>query len=135
MHYSDRNILVLLIHNDYATELRQQVQRFKAMTKDGFDPCTIEDPLSFLLNLLPTKLPRSSRTITPWILSWCALSLGRPNLISLPLLKLRGEFAHLEWYGMLSHIACFGSNGSTKPRSNNSVSLKLQRECCKLFAT
>ncbi|EIE80997.1 hypothetical protein RO3G_05702 [Rhizopus delemar RA 99-880] len=59
----------------------------------------------------------------------------RPNLISLPLLKLRGEFAHLEWYGMLSHIACFGSNGSTKPRSNNSVSLKLQRECCKLFAT
>ena len=62
-------------------------------------------------------------------------SLGRLNLISLLLLKLRGEFAHLEWYGMLSHIACFGSNGSTKPRSNNSVSLKLQRECCKLFAT
>ncbi|EIE89331.1 hypothetical protein RO3G_14042 [Rhizopus delemar RA 99-880] len=56
------------------------------------------------------------------------------HIISLPLLKLRGEFAHLEWYGMLSHIACFGSNRSTKPRSNNSVSLKLQCECCKLFA-
>ena len=33
-------------------------------------PSTIEDPLSFLLNLLPTKLPRSSRTVTPWTLRW-----------------------------------------------------------------
>ncbi|EIE88785.1 hypothetical protein RO3G_13496 [Rhizopus delemar RA 99-880] len=36
-------------------------------------PNIIEDPLSFLLNLLPTKLPRSSRTITPWILSWLTI--------------------------------------------------------------
>jgi hypothetical protein len=31
---------------------------------------TIKDPLSFLLNLLPAKLPRSSCTVNPWILRW-----------------------------------------------------------------
>ena len=33
-------------------------------------PSIIEDPLSFLLNLLPTKFSRLSRTATPWILHW-----------------------------------------------------------------
>jgi hypothetical protein len=29
---------------------------------------TIEDPLSFLLNFLSTKIPHSNRAVTPWIL-------------------------------------------------------------------
>ncbi|KAG1154621.1 hypothetical protein G6F37_009285 [Rhizopus arrhizus] len=43
IHYPDRNILALLVHNDYATELRQQLQRFKVTIKDDFDPCTSQN--------------------------------------------------------------------------------------------
>ncbi|KAG1137714.1 hypothetical protein G6F37_007234 [Rhizopus arrhizus] len=47
IHYPDRNILTLLVHNDYAAELRQQLQRFKITIKDDFDPCSpqnLRDP-------------------------------------------------------------------------------------------
>ncbi|KAG1373108.1 hypothetical protein G6F61_010460 [Rhizopus arrhizus] len=47
IHYPDRNILALLVHNDYAAELRQQLQRFKITIKDDFDPCSpqnLRDP-------------------------------------------------------------------------------------------
>ncbi|KAG1051141.1 hypothetical protein G6F43_006638 [Rhizopus delemar] len=47
IHYPDRNILALLIHNDCTAELRQQLQRSKIITKDDFDPCSpqkIRDP-------------------------------------------------------------------------------------------
>ncbi|KAG0737600.1 hypothetical protein G6F62_009641 [Rhizopus arrhizus] len=39
IHYPDRNIVALLIHNDYEDELRQQLQRFKVTIKEGFNPC------------------------------------------------------------------------------------------------
>ncbi|EIE79539.1 hypothetical protein G6F46_010589 [Rhizopus delemar] len=40
IQYPDRNTLTLLIHNDCTAELRQQLQRSKIITKDGFDPCS-----------------------------------------------------------------------------------------------
>ncbi|KAG1067747.1 hypothetical protein G6F41_007417 [Rhizopus arrhizus] len=40
IHYPNRNILALLVHNDYAAELRQQLQRFKIAIKGDFDPCS-----------------------------------------------------------------------------------------------
>ncbi|KAG0763416.1 hypothetical protein G6F57_003087 [Rhizopus arrhizus] len=39
IHYPDRNIVALLIHNDYEDELRQQLQRFKVTIKEDFNPC------------------------------------------------------------------------------------------------
>ncbi|KAI7899791.1 uncharacterized protein BX663DRAFT_520433 [Cokeromyces recurvatus] len=33
-------------------------------------PETIEDPLSFLLNQLPTKEPVSSHSVIPWHIRW-----------------------------------------------------------------
>ncbi|ORE11371.1 hypothetical protein BCV72DRAFT_197771, partial [Rhizopus microsporus var. microsporus] len=33
-------------------------------------PQTIPDPLSFLLNMLPTRKPRSSNTTRSWIIRW-----------------------------------------------------------------
>ncbi|KAG1549096.1 hypothetical protein G6F49_009702 [Rhizopus delemar] len=38
IHYPDRNIVALLVHNDYANELRYQLKRFKVTLKDNFDP-------------------------------------------------------------------------------------------------
>ncbi|KAG1050146.1 hypothetical protein G6F43_007565 [Rhizopus delemar] len=43
IHYPDRNILALLVHNDYAAELRQQLQRFKVTIKDDFDRCSSQN--------------------------------------------------------------------------------------------
>ncbi|KAG0746026.1 hypothetical protein G6F23_003921 [Rhizopus arrhizus] len=40
IHYPNRNILALLVHNDYAAELRQQLQRFKIAIKGDFDSCS-----------------------------------------------------------------------------------------------
>ncbi|KAG1548195.1 hypothetical protein G6F49_009974 [Rhizopus delemar] len=51
-------------------------------------PSAIEDPLSFLLNILPTKLPRSSHTVTPWILRW-------PTICSI-LFKLDHLYNHID---------------------------------------
>ncbi|KAG1464647.1 hypothetical protein G6F46_002674 [Rhizopus delemar] len=42
IHYHDRNIVALLIHNDYEDELRQQLQRFKVTIKEDFNPCDHE---------------------------------------------------------------------------------------------
>lgn len=39
IHYPDRNVVALLIHNDYEDELRSQLKRFKISLKDDFDPC------------------------------------------------------------------------------------------------
>ncbi|KAG0755475.1 hypothetical protein G6F65_012278 [Rhizopus arrhizus] len=39
IHYPDRNVVALLVHNDYADELRSHLQRFKATLKDDFNPC------------------------------------------------------------------------------------------------
>ncbi|KAG1150757.1 hypothetical protein G6F37_009888 [Rhizopus arrhizus] len=47
IHYPDRNIVALLIHNDYENELRQQLQRFKVTIKEDFNPCdpqVLRDP-------------------------------------------------------------------------------------------
>jgi hypothetical protein len=44
IHYPDRNIVALLIHNDYEDELRQQLHRFKVTIKEDFNPC---DPQVF----------------------------------------------------------------------------------------
>ncbi|KAG1340913.1 hypothetical protein G6F62_005256 [Rhizopus arrhizus] len=46
-HYPDRNVVALLIHNDYEDELRSQLKRFKISLKDDFDLCdpkTLRDP-------------------------------------------------------------------------------------------
>ncbi|KAG0755808.1 hypothetical protein G6F29_010652 [Rhizopus arrhizus] len=42
IHYPDRNVVVLLVHNDYADELRSHLRKFKVTLKDDFDPC---DPM------------------------------------------------------------------------------------------
>ncbi|CEI85709.1 hypothetical protein RMCBS344292_00166 [Rhizopus microsporus] len=39
IHNPDRNIVALLVHNDYMSELRKQLGRFKVILKDNFDPC------------------------------------------------------------------------------------------------
>lgn len=39
IHYPDRNVVALLVHNDYADELRSHLQRFKVTLKDDFNPC------------------------------------------------------------------------------------------------
>ncbi|KAG1138100.1 hypothetical protein G6F37_011426 [Rhizopus arrhizus] len=39
IHYPDRNVVALLIHNDYEDELRSQLKRFKISLEDDFDPC------------------------------------------------------------------------------------------------
>ena len=47
IHYPDRNIVTLLVHNDYVSELRKQLGRFKVTPKDDFDPCdpkVLRDP-------------------------------------------------------------------------------------------
>ncbi|EIE89350.1 hypothetical protein RO3G_14061 [Rhizopus delemar RA 99-880] len=47
IHYPDRNIVALLIHNDYEDEIRQQLQRFKVTIKEDFNPCNpqvLRDP-------------------------------------------------------------------------------------------
>jgi hypothetical protein len=36
---NNRNIVALLIHNDYKDELQQQLQRFKVTIKEDFNPC------------------------------------------------------------------------------------------------
>ncbi|KAI7903414.1 uncharacterized protein BX663DRAFT_434110, partial [Cokeromyces recurvatus] len=33
-------------------------------------PTSIEDPLSFLLNLLPTKKPSTAHLAAPWTIRW-----------------------------------------------------------------
>ncbi|KAG1448023.1 hypothetical protein G6F46_004968 [Rhizopus delemar] len=50
IHYPDRNVVALLVHNDYANELRSQLKRFKITLKDNFDPCDpkiLRDPKYF----------------------------------------------------------------------------------------
>ncbi|KAG0735173.1 hypothetical protein G6F23_011784 [Rhizopus arrhizus] len=42
IHYPDRNVVVLLVRNDYADELRSHLRKFKVTLKDDFDPC---DPM------------------------------------------------------------------------------------------
>ncbi|CEG75664.1 hypothetical protein RMATCC62417_10672 [Rhizopus microsporus] len=45
--YPDRNIATLLVHNDYVSELRKQLGRFKVTLKDDFGPCdpkVLRDP-------------------------------------------------------------------------------------------
>ncbi|KAG1137689.1 hypothetical protein G6F37_011048 [Rhizopus arrhizus] len=47
IHYPDRNIVALLIHNDYEDELRKQLQCFKVTIKEDFNPCdpqVLRDP-------------------------------------------------------------------------------------------
>jgi ribosomal protein L37AE/L43A len=47
IHYPDRNVVALLVHNDYVSELRKQLGRFKVTLKDDFDPCdpkVLRDP-------------------------------------------------------------------------------------------
>ncbi|KAG1546448.1 hypothetical protein G6F49_010495 [Rhizopus delemar] len=39
IHYPDRNVVALLVHNDYTDELRSHLQRFKVTLKDDFNPC------------------------------------------------------------------------------------------------
>lgn len=39
IHYPNRNIVALLVHNDYADKLRSQLQQFKVTLKDDFNPC------------------------------------------------------------------------------------------------
>ncbi|KAG0950135.1 hypothetical protein G6F57_000685 [Rhizopus arrhizus] len=58
IHYPDRNILALLVHNDYAAELRQQLQRFKVTIKYDFDLCNPQN----LRNPKYANLPLEERT-------------------------------------------------------------------------
>jgi hypothetical protein len=47
IHYPDRNVVALLVHNDYADELRFHLRKFKVTLKDDFDPCNpmiLRDP-------------------------------------------------------------------------------------------
>ncbi|KAI8380241.1 hypothetical protein BD560DRAFT_323874, partial [Blakeslea trispora] len=47
IHYPARNIVALLVHNDYAPELRQRFEQFKIPLRDKFDPCdpnVVSDP-------------------------------------------------------------------------------------------
>ncbi|CEG65491.1 hypothetical protein RMATCC62417_02272 [Rhizopus microsporus] len=47
IHYPGRNVVALLVHNDYVNELRKQLERFKVTLKDDFDPCdskVLRDP-------------------------------------------------------------------------------------------
>ncbi|KAG1038955.1 hypothetical protein G6F43_012606 [Rhizopus delemar] len=39
IHYPDRNVVALLVHNDYTDEFRSHLQRFKVTPKDDFNPC------------------------------------------------------------------------------------------------
>ncbi|KAG1040046.1 hypothetical protein G6F43_012374 [Rhizopus delemar] len=39
IHYPTRNVVALLVHNDYASELKSHLQKFKVRTKDDFNPC------------------------------------------------------------------------------------------------
>ncbi|KAG0750179.1 hypothetical protein G6F57_003876 [Rhizopus arrhizus] len=39
INYLDRNVVILLVHNNYADELRSQLKKFKMTLKDEFDPC------------------------------------------------------------------------------------------------
>ncbi|CEJ03027.1 hypothetical protein RMCBS344292_17018 [Rhizopus microsporus] len=39
IHYPTRNVMALLVHNDYASELKSHLQKFKVRTKDDFNPC------------------------------------------------------------------------------------------------
>ncbi|KAG1494654.1 hypothetical protein G6F54_007726 [Rhizopus delemar] len=39
IHYPTRNVVTLLVHNDYAPELKSHLQKFKVRTKDDFNPC------------------------------------------------------------------------------------------------
>ncbi|ORE06579.1 hypothetical protein BCV72DRAFT_291643 [Rhizopus microsporus var. microsporus] len=39
IHYPTRNVVALLVHNDYASELKSHIQKFKVRTKDDFNPC------------------------------------------------------------------------------------------------
>ncbi|KAG0853219.1 hypothetical protein G6F16_007736 [Rhizopus arrhizus] len=48
IHYPDRNVVALLVHNDYADELRSHLRKFKVTLKDDFDPCDpmiLRDPI------------------------------------------------------------------------------------------
>ncbi|KAG0763645.1 hypothetical protein G6F57_007526 [Rhizopus arrhizus] len=42
IHCPNRNVVALLVHNDYADELRSHLRKFKVTLKDDFDPC---DPM------------------------------------------------------------------------------------------
>ncbi|CEI98200.1 hypothetical protein RMCBS344292_12315 [Rhizopus microsporus] len=39
IYYPGRNVVALLVHNDYVNELCKQLERFKVTLKDDFDPC------------------------------------------------------------------------------------------------
>ncbi|CEI97908.1 hypothetical protein RMCBS344292_12030 [Rhizopus microsporus] len=39
IRYPGRNIVALLVHNDYMSELHKQLGCFKVTLKDDFDPC------------------------------------------------------------------------------------------------
>ncbi len=39
IHYPARNTVALLVHNDYAPELKSHLQKFKVRIIDNFDPC------------------------------------------------------------------------------------------------
>ncbi|ORE05300.1 hypothetical protein BCV72DRAFT_331361, partial [Rhizopus microsporus var. microsporus] len=56
IHYPDRNVVALLVHNDYVNELRKQLERFKVTLKDDFGPCdpkVLRDPK--YINLSPEE--------------------------------------------------------------------------------
>ena len=47
IHYPDRNVVALLVHNDYASELKEQLSKFKINFLDQFNPLDgkiIRDP-------------------------------------------------------------------------------------------
>ncbi|KAG1422889.1 hypothetical protein G6F58_003063 [Rhizopus delemar] len=48
IHCPNRNVVALLVHNDYADELRSHLRKFKVTLKDDFDPCDpmiLRDPI------------------------------------------------------------------------------------------
>ncbi|ORE04602.1 hypothetical protein BCV72DRAFT_337193 [Rhizopus microsporus var. microsporus] len=56
IHYPDRNVVALLVHNGYVNELRKQLERFKVTLKDDFNPCdpkVLRDPK--YVNLSPEE--------------------------------------------------------------------------------
>lgn len=39
IHYTTRNVVAFLVHNDYAPELKAHLRKFKVHTKEDFNPC------------------------------------------------------------------------------------------------
>ncbi|KAI9485989.1 MAG: hypothetical protein EXX96DRAFT_604226 [Benjaminiella poitrasii] len=47
IHYPTRNVVALLVHNDFAVELKERFAKFQMTTLDDFDPCDpqhLQDP-------------------------------------------------------------------------------------------